>query len=298
MEVYGKLTDLPRGKAAKTVTEGCLILEGGGWRGMYTQGALDALMQEGIMFETTAGVSAGAMSATAYLSGQIGLCARINLTHRHDPRYCGLIAGRTDHGITGFSYLFHDLFDMYEFDMERFMDPTRKFYAEVTNMITGDPEMMSRDDGHIFEAIRASASLPYISLPVMIEGKPYLDGGCSDRLPYKWAKEQGFRKIMIIRTRDRSYRRPIKKERFMTKMVYSKYPVFEESLKKSIPYYNQTIDETDRDYSEGKIFVLYPSTPVKVSRLEGDMDKLGALYWQGYHDMKQQMPELKAYLAK
>ncbi|HAE15289.1 MAG TPA: patatin family protein, partial [Erysipelotrichaceae bacterium] len=35
------------------MTEGLLVLEGGAWRGMYTQGALDAMMEEDINLSAT-----------------------------------------------------------------------------------------------------------------------------------------------------------------------------------------------------------------------------------------------------
>ena len=45
------------------------------------------------------------------------------------------------------------------------------------------------------------------------------------------------------------------------------------------------------------MFVLAPSEPVTVSRFEGDVEKLGELYWLGYNDMVRELPRLRAYLA-
>ena len=86
MEQYSGFDEIPHGDASDILTPGCLVLEGGAWRGLYTHGVLDALMENDINFETTIGVSAGAMSAMGYVAGQIGRCARINLRHRHDSR--------------------------------------------------------------------------------------------------------------------------------------------------------------------------------------------------------------------
>ncbi|HBZ51158.1 MAG TPA: patatin family protein, partial [Erysipelotrichaceae bacterium] len=47
-KVYAKINQLPRGKASQNITEGCLVLEGGAFRGLYTQGVLDALMEADI----------------------------------------------------------------------------------------------------------------------------------------------------------------------------------------------------------------------------------------------------------
>lgn len=58
-EIYSKLGSIPTGYAPDRIVEGCLVLEGGAFRGMYTQGALDAWMQRGLNFQCTLGVSAG-----------------------------------------------------------------------------------------------------------------------------------------------------------------------------------------------------------------------------------------------
>lgn len=42
--VYSGADRLPSGRAAGGITEGCMVLEGGAFRGVYTSGVLDALI--------------------------------------------------------------------------------------------------------------------------------------------------------------------------------------------------------------------------------------------------------------
>ena len=54
-----------------------LILEGGGMRGVYTAGVLDAFLDAGIEFSSVYGVSAGSCHACSYLfvqRGRVGEC--------------------------------------------------------------------------------------------------------------------------------------------------------------------------------------------------------------------------------
>ena len=44
--------------------------------------------------------------------------------------------------------------------------------------------------------------------------------------------------------------------------------------------------------------VMAPSEPVTVKRFDGDMEKLGSLYWLGHHDMERRLDSLKEYLAQ
>lgn len=49
-----------------------LVLEGGGMRGIYTAGVLDAFMEHGIEFDGVIGVSAGAIHGCSFVSKQKG----------------------------------------------------------------------------------------------------------------------------------------------------------------------------------------------------------------------------------
>ena len=49
---------------------------------------------------------------------------------------------------------------------------------------------------------------------------------------------------------------------------------------------------------DGRIYVIAPSQPVTVGRLETDMEKLGALYEMGLQDARQAIDGLKNYLSQ
>ena len=93
MKKYSKIHALPTGHASDNIVQGCLVLEGGAFRGVYGEGACDALMEADLNFETTIGISAGALNGISYLSGQIGRTGRINLGSRLDK-----IMLDSDHG--------------------------------------------------------------------------------------------------------------------------------------------------------------------------------------------------------
>ena len=67
-----------------------LIMEGGAMRGMYTAGIIDVLMENGIVFDGSIGVSAGACFGINYKSNQIGRSIRYNIKYCNDKRYCSV----------------------------------------------------------------------------------------------------------------------------------------------------------------------------------------------------------------
>ena len=40
-----------------------------------------------------------------------------------------------------------------------------------------------------------------------LDGQPYLDGGCADAIPWKRAFDQGCDRVVVLLTRERSYRK-------------------------------------------------------------------------------------------
>ena len=295
-KIYSKIDQLPNGAADNNIVEGCIVLEGGAFRGVYGEGVLDALMQNGINFSCTIGVSAGAMNGMNYVSGDIGRSARTNLRYRHDPRYVGFTALRNNYGVIGFDFVFGQLNQIDPLNQERFWDTRRRFIAVATNCITGCPEYFEKSTcSDIFKAIQASASMPYVSRMVMLDGQPYLDGGCSKSIPYEWALQHKFSKIVVIRTRQEEFRKPdkINKAAFM---CYGKHPAFAKVLSEANREYNRECDEIQKLFRQGRLMVIAPSKPIHVGRLEGDMEKLGEIYELGYQDGLNAVNQLKIYL--
>ncbi|MCD7893997.1 MAG: patatin family protein [Erysipelotrichaceae bacterium] len=300
-KVYSGLNQLPNGQASDDITKGCIVLEGGAFRAVYGEGVLDALMKENINFECTIGTSAGALNGLNYVSGQIGRSARFNLGHRHDGQYVTVKNFMNDNkGIINFDFLLDSSQDIEDpFNEIYFNHTPRRFIATATNCLSGKVEYFEKGKCHdIYQAVRASASMPYFSKMVDIDGKPYLDGGCEDKIPYRWAIKQGYKKIIVVRTRPKWYRKDLtKKHDNLARRVYHDYPSLIISLNTMNERYNYHCDEIERLERERRLFVYYPSENHIVGRLESDMEKLGNLYYLGYIDAKQRMKELRDYLA-
>ena len=296
-KVYSGMDTLPIGRADDSITEGCIVLEGGGWKGLYTLGVLDYLMLQNINFRSTVGISAGALSGLGYVTGQIGWAVRVDLGFRHDRNYCGIGAVRRDHGVTGFTYLYRDILKTLPFDKRKFKETEKEFAVGVTNMLTGQIEYLEKGKSNMSAAVRASATVPYVSRPVVIKGVPYLDGGCAEKIPYSWAESRGEKKVVVVKTREWAYRRSEKKS-IMDSVLYHKYPHFVEAMARSKNEFNRMTERLEELHRNGEVFVIAPSKPVEVTRFEGDLEKLGALYWLGYRDMEGQMENLRKYLGE
>lgn len=296
--IFSKMDQIPGGQASEKLIEGCLVLEGGAFRGLYTQGFLDAMMQNDINLSCVIGVSAGALGGMNYVSGQIGRSARVNLGYRHDSRYVGARALLHSHSILDVGFLTEDRGILEPFDEARFYRPEQRYAAFATNCVNGKSTCFEkgRCGEYLLEGVRASATMPFISPMVMIDGTPYLDGGCSVKIPHRWAMKQGYRKILVIRTHEVAFR---KKEHplFAARSLYRHYPILAEQLVRGDHDYNRQCDDIEMLHRQGRLLRLAPSQPVTVGRVEPDVEKLGELYFLGYNDCLAKLDDISRYLA-
>lgn len=274
-----------------------MVLEGGGMRGLYTAGVLDTLIEENIQIDGMVTVSAGALFGINFASKQIGRTLRYNKTYIKDKRYISLRSFLKTGDIVNKDFAYYTVpFSLDVFDEKAFIKSGIDFYVTVTNMGTGKPEyVLITEPFKQMEALRASGSMPFVSKPVVHKGSNYLDGGVSDSIPIKKAKNLGYDKNIIILTRPLDYKKT-KPNSFMIDRWYKNYPAFKDTLKNRYNDYNDTIKKITEDEQSGNTFVIRPSETIPIKRLERDPDKLQAMYELGVKDTENRIRELRNYL--
>lgn len=274
-----------------------LILEGGGLRSIYTAGVLDTFMKNNIKVDTVIGVSAGALFGINYLSNQKGRVLRYNLENVKNKNYMGISSWIRTGNIMNKDFCFDKLiYETDPFDFETYNKSKMNFYAVVTNVVTGKPEYIKIDDiENQMEYLRASGSMPVVSKIVRIKGKKYLDGGVSDSVPIKWGLKNGYKRIIIVETRPKEYRKK-KHSNFIFNKIYKKYPKFVETYNNRYKVYNKTKEYIELLEQENRVFVIRPSEYIKISRIEKNKDKIQEMYRLGMKDTNNKLKGLKRYL--
>lgn len=280
--------------------DGCLIIEGGALRGIHTSGVLDVLMKNEIYMSSVIGVSAGALNGFNYISRQPGRSARANLEFIKDERYFNLLNIARRKSVFGFDFMFGGMSEIMPFDSDTFENSAQKFFIVATNVDTGKPVYFEKGVcSDIFAAGAASASLPFLSPPVTIEGREYIDGGISDPVPIEKALADGYGKIVVVLTRHKGFRKPAMPipERETAKMLYKDKPELLEVILNTNKAYNETLDLIDRLEEEGRIFALRPSSETGINFFDTDSDRLGFLYQTGITDAGNSLDALRKYLG-
>lgn len=277
-----------------------LVLEGGGMRGVYTAGVLDAFLDEKLVFSSVYGVSAGSCHACSYLSGQRGRAFRVNVDYLDDPEYCGVHTYLRTGNVFGAKMLYEEIPDVLDpFDHEAFSHYEGKFYAVVTDVETGQARYLRVTDlKRQMWVIRASSSMPLVSKTLVVKGHHLLDGGIADSIPIRRSLADGNKKNVVILTRDADYRKEPNPLMPLMKLRYPKKKAFVEAMRTRHIRYNETLDFLKEQEAAGEVFVIRPSAQVEVGRVEKDREKLTALYEQGVRDGQEALASLREYLQK
>ena len=261
-----------------------LVLEGGGMRGVFTSGVLDAFMKHDLYFRYIVAVSAGACNGMSYVSRQPRRARISNIDYLTRYKYIG-IRHLVTQGCIFDRELLYDKFpnQLLPFDFDEYFKHAKGFEMVTTNCLTGKAMYLSEtsDRQRSLDIVRASSSLPYVSKIVTVDGIPMLDGGIIDSIPINRAIETGHEHNVVILTRNKDWR-DTGKDRKVPAFIYKNYPRLRVALSHRHVVYNQQIDLIDRLEAEGKITCIRPMRPMEVGRIENDVEKLERLYEEGF----------------
>lgn len=275
-----------------------LVLEGGGFRGMYTCGVIDVFMENGICFDEVVGVSAGAAFGCNIKSKQIGRALRYNKRFCQDSRYSGLKSFIKTGDLYNKEFAYGIVPTILDpFDTKTFRENPLKFTVVCTDIHTGNPvyHEIQNGDATDIEWIRASASIPIVSKPVKLDGYELLDGGVSDSIPVNWMLERSDKTVIVL-TRDKSYHKEPMKYIHLLKKAFKECPNLQKALENRYIVYNKTLDEIEQLEREGKVFVIRPSKPIACAMIEKDPNHLQEIYDIGRRDALHYLEDLKKYL--
>lgn len=277
-----------------------LVLEGGALRTIFSSGVCDAMLEGGIMPDYLVGVSAGIAYGVGYLARQPRRNLEVLKRFANDRRYMGMnnLADKHNRSYFGLEFAYQTIpNELMPFDYDAFEAYPGQVEAVVTNMDTGKPEYLTvpRRDPEA-TIIQASCALPLMFPIYHIDGKPYMDGGVSDGIPFERAFEQGCDRVMVVLTKTRDYIRKPDGLLSLVRRKYREYPNFCKAMEERAEHYNQCRERLFELERQGKVLVIAPEDTLGVSRTERDVEKLQLLWGQGYQMAVERMEEIRAFL--
>jgi predicted patatin/cPLA2 family phospholipase len=184
-----------------------LVAEGGGQRGIYTAGILDAFLARDFSpFETLVGTSAGAQNVTSYFLKQAGF------------------ARKSIHQLSTHKEFFkpRNLFsDEHSMDLDWFFDSAQQNsnsdlglpIKQLNNIRPGQLLIVASDvdsketltlcptERNIFHLLKASSAIPFLyKSGVQYQGRTLVDGGLTAPIPLQQAFDRNANIVVVIRT--------------------------------------------------------------------------------------------------
>ena len=279
-----------------------LVLEGGALRAIFSSGVCDALLDGDIMTDYVSGVSAGIAYGVSYVSRQPRRNLEILLKYANDKRYMSKrnLFKPSNRCYFGLKFTYEEIPNrLVPFDYETFAAFPGEVEAVVTNLETGGPEYIPvprRDDQ--FQVLQATCAMPLLFPIYHINGIPCLDGGSSDGIPYGRAVQKRCDRIVVVLTRERDYRRTPEQYQALVDLRYRRYPNFRATMHSRAERYNACREELFRLEKEGKVILLAPKSTQGFSRIEKDVDKIKALWQDGYDLGRARAEEIRAFWGK
>ena len=277
-----------------------IVLEGGAIRTIFSTGVCDALLTRGLMTDYVIGVSAGIAYGVSYVSKQSRRNLDIMVRYINDKRYMGWenLLRRGNHAYFGLDFVFETIpKQLVPFDYDTFAAYPGEVETVVTNMDTGRPEYfpVERGDDRL-KLLQATCALPFLFPVYTIQGRQYMDGGASDAIPLERAFAKGCDRLILVLTRERGYVRRPEKLQHLIDLAYHKYPGFCEAMRHRADTYNKVRGRLFQLEREGKVLLFAPKSTVGFHRTERDIDKIKALWQDGYDQGIARLDEVETFL--
>ncbi|MCL2026591.1 MAG: patatin family protein [Leptospirales bacterium] len=268
-----------------------LVIEGGGMRGIFLAGVLQAFTDRAYFpFKLIIGTSAGALVGCAYAARQIHIA--------RDALFGKLSTGRfiqvsnilkSERHVIDLDWMI----DAVVAGPEPLNVAALKKSSPVIITATNCPHdrapetvYLNSQKDDIFQSLKATAALPFL-YKGFVKYKDYLmlDGGITDPIPFYKALKAGYKDkdILVLTTRPQGYRK--KQDSFLIRALYGHYykepelRYLVESMDNLYKKYNGILDDLENFHKD--IEVIYPPADFSVEKLTTDTKKLLEGFQQG-----------------
>lgn len=260
-----------------------LVLEGGGMRGMFSAGVFEAFMARSITFPYITAVSAGACNILSYMSQQPLRTRQLIERFVTDKRYFSLQNWLKNGSFFGFDFIFEELpKHLLPFDYAAYRRYNGVLQVAATDIVNGETVWYDQEAlGEHFIPVRASSSMPFVAPIVQHEGRFLLDGALADPIPYQRALDSGYKKLVVVLTRNAGYRKKKSVPQMLLKAIYKDYPKLWEIMQKRPALYNSQLDKVEELAKNGQAVIIRPQLPLQIDKLDIKSKKLLTLHDHG-----------------
>ncbi len=264
-----------------------LVVEGGGMRGVFSAGVLNAFGTAGFdPFDLYIGVSAGACNLAAHLAEQHNRNYHVTTVYSATSRFISLMRFIRGGHYMDLDWLWDITISECRLDLEKIFSRLKKgkkeYVVVATSIITGLPLYLVPDRSNLEHYIKVSSSLPVLYRKILnVDSIPAMDGGIADPLPVIEAYKRGAKKIVIIRSRPSSYVKRKSHLSFLLPFIFRKYPGITEAMKNRHRVYMEAVDFINNPPEGINVYEISLPEGTNISRTTKDPKLLEKVYMTG-----------------
>ena len=185
-----------------------LVIGSGTLRGAYDAGAAVELCRDlgPTYFDAFYGCSGGSYAATFFATNQPDVIENVWRNHIHGNQFVNFLNPLRGRHVLDLEYLAH-LFQHGEtlLHVEKIDQSSASLVYVLTDRDTGNPVYVHSTQERVFDLLKASASMPILHPPQLINGVVYIDGCLSDPLPFLRAFEDGYEEVVVVYNKPKGF---------------------------------------------------------------------------------------------
>ena len=281
---------------------GCaLVFEGGGYRGAYTAGMVNLLLERGIYFDYACGLSAGASHTINYVSRDQTRVHMAFLAIDGNEPVGGMGSFLRGRGYFNADYLYEGCIrdGFCGFAWDTFCANPARIRIQAFEAATGQTVTFTKDDmpdvWRMINCVRASSTIPVAMKPLPLDGRTFFDGGLGigAGLPLRLAERDGYERFVMLATRPAGYRKkPVSAvERTVYGRLLARWPHVLEATLTRPERYNAELDRIAQLEREGRALVVRPNE-MPVSNGTLDTTRLQRAYAMGHAQLVDELPRV------
>lgn len=269
-----------------------LVVEGGGMRGIFSTGILDAFIKQGFYpFDLCIGVSAGSSNVAAYLGKMYQRNYKVFTDYSLRPEFISMKKFVRGGHLMDIDWLWDITLRDMPVDVDTLFSGSSEFIIGATEVNTGNSVYLQPTRHNFDQLMKASSAIPVIYRGfVEVDGIKYVDGGVTDSIPVIEAYRRGANKIMVLRSRPHAYMMNSSKNNMLTRWHLRKYPDLLQALNNRAHTYQEAIDFMRNPPSDVQVIEVNPPDSFKTERLTKELPILEQDYQLGY-DMGVQLAQ-------
>ncbi|MFH2218546.1 MAG: patatin family protein [Pseudomonadota bacterium] len=260
-----------------------LVVEGGAMRGVFSTGVLDVFLENKFNpFDMYIGVSSGAGNLAAYLAEMPGRNLKIYADYSRRPEFISFYRFLRGGHLMDLDWLWEITISEIRLDLPVVYARGKPFIVCLTDVHGGKAVYKNTCAENLENVLKASSALPllYRHFP-RVDGVETADGGLTDGLPVAAAILRTARRIMVLRSRPKRYKKQKDLMQPIVNLNLRHYPALRAAMTGRVGKYNDAISLIRRPPPGVSIIEICPPENFRPSRLSRNREALLEGYNQG-----------------